>query len=64
MRQLLDQVGGQAIKVVPTTPALLHAPLAQALQAAEHVWDQPAPADWQHGGGWGQQRMLLMAGIE
>lgn len=27
-------------------------------------WDQPVPPDWQHGGGWGQQRMVLIAGLE
>ncbi|KAL4422471.1 hypothetical protein ABPG75_008668 [Micractinium tetrahymenae] len=63
VRQLLDQVGGQAIRVVPSTPALLHGPLAEALGQPEPAWDQPAPPDWQHGGGWGQQKMAVMAGL-
>lgn len=27
-------------------------------------WDQPVPDDWQAGGGWGQQPIVLMAGLE
>ena len=27
-------------------------------------WDQPVPQDWLAGGGWGQQPMVLMAGLE
>lgn len=63
VRQLLDQVGGQAVRVVPSTPALLHAPLAEALAQPEPAWDRPVPPDWEQGGGWGQQRMAVMAGV-
>jgi hypothetical protein len=63
VRALLDQVGGEAVRVVPTTPALLYAPATEALHHPEAPWDRPVPADWLPGGGWGQQRMVLMAGI-
>ncbi|KAL4436074.1 hypothetical protein ABPG77_005522 [Micractinium sp. CCAP 211/92] len=63
VRQLLDQAGGQAVKVVPSTRALLHAPLADALAQPEPAWDRPVPPDWEHGGGWGQQKMAVMAGL-
>ena len=64
VRELLDQVGWQAVRVIPTTPPMLTQPLHQALRAPEPRWDQPVPPNWLHGGGWGQQRMLLMAGLE
>lgn len=64
VRELLDQVGGQAVRVIPTTPSLLTQPLHEAVRVAEPRWDQPVPPDWLHGGGWGQQRMLLMANLE
>jgi hypothetical protein len=63
VRVVLDQVGGQSVRVVPATPALLHAPAFEALRAREPRWDRPAPRDWVPGGGWGQQRMVLMSGI-
>ena len=64
VRHLLDSVGGERVRVLPTSPELLGAPAYVALQSAEPAWDRPVPADWQHGGGWGQQRMALIAGIE
>lgn len=63
VRQLLDSIGGETVRVLPTTPALLRAPAYEALLAPEPAWDRPAPPEWQPGGGWGQQRMALMAGI-
>lgn len=35
MRQLLDQIGGAGVRVLPSTPALLHAPLREALATPE-----------------------------
>ena len=63
VRQLLDEVGGNEVRVIPSTPALLAAPVHEAMAAAEPRWDQPVPPDWLHGGGWGQQRMILASGL-
>lgn len=35
VRALMDQAGGQDVRVVPTTPAMLHAPTAEALRQPE-----------------------------
>ena len=64
VRELLDAIGGQEVKVVPCTPALLAAPTRAALAAPEPRWEAPRPPDYVPGGGWGQQRMALMNGIE
>ena len=63
VRQLLDQVGADSVRVLPSTPAALHEPVAAALAAPQPAWDRPVSPEWMHGGGWGQQRMVLMAGL-
>ncbi|PRW60368.1 hypothetical protein C2E21_1188 [Chlorella sorokiniana] len=64
VRQLLDEIGAAEVKVVPTTPERLYRPLGEVLATPEPQWDQPVPDDWQAGGGWGQQPMVLMAGLD
>lgn len=49
MRQLLDQIGGEDVRVVPATPALLHTTVAEALR-----WPEPQV------GGWVQRRSRLV----
>lgn len=63
VRALLDQVGGQGIALVPSTPELLRAPLGYVLKVEEPAWDKPMPVSWKHGGGWGAQRIVLMSGM-
>ncbi|KAK9841906.1 hypothetical protein WJX84_002200 [Apatococcus fuscideae] len=63
VRIILDSYGGQAVKVVPCTPALLHAPVSKALVAPEPNWNQPAPQAWLSGSTWGSQRTILFSGL-
>lgn len=63
VRVLLDSYGGDAIKVVVSTPELLSVPTSQALSAPEPDWDQPMPENWVNGGGWGRQRTVLLHDI-
>ena len=64
VRIILDSYGGQAVKVVPCTPALLHAPVSKALVAPEPNWNQPAPQAWLSGSTWGSQRTILFSGLK
>lgn len=44
----------------PTLPLPL---TPQVISLPEPHWDQPIPADWVHGGGWGTQRMVFFSGM-
>lgn len=64
MRFVLDEMGGHGIVLIPCTPDLLHQPLGRVLQETEPAWHEPMPSDWVHGGGWGQQRVVVFANLE
>ncbi len=64
VRVILDTYGGQAVKVIPCAPAMLHARVSDALTAPEPDWDKPAPQAWLTGSSWGSQRTILFSGLK
>ncbi|KAK9842709.1 hypothetical protein WJX74_001032 [Apatococcus lobatus] len=62
-RVVLDTYGGEAVKVAPCSPAMLHGPVSAALEVIEPDWTQPAPEGWLSGSSWGTQRTILFSGL-
>lgn len=58
LRRVSAAAGSRGCNPNPT------AALAALCAACCPQWDQPVPAEWESGGGWGQQPMVLMAGLE
>lgn len=64
VRVILDTYGGQAVKVLPCPPAMLHTRVSDGLKAPEPDWDKPAPQAWLSGSSWGSQRTILFSGLK
>ncbi|KAG1660240.1 hypothetical protein FOA52_007637 [Chlamydomonas sp. UWO 241] len=62
-RVLLDQAGGQSIKVLPCTDETLHGSVDEAIWTREIDWEQPRPDSWNRSSSWGMQKAVLFSGM-
>jgi hypothetical protein len=64
VRQLLDELGGHSVKVLPASREMLTERLRDALRSPEPDWGAPRPTDAAYGGGFGAARVVLFSGLD